>query len=585
MTDIRVIHMSENDKVNIRAKLRHMCLYGNDASHASEAFLIQELRTLSLQCKPCHSGALQDHYYYDANLFGHDELMGWLGEKDFNTKMAEVWRKILETANDNFWRFPTNFDRSLRSKGGGSGQKAPCIACFSILLKYTPRFQHIYDLWDKGLSDDNKNNKNMLMRDMLRVQDQGAPPKSRRLNNNPEIDSYQLGDQWDDIAKILREKSTGTGNGIIIEDEIFNPYTQNSANVTLDDVKTAFREEDTLSDKQTYALNWIHDKEECTSRWVTNKSTKNYFIGLKLCNEHAAQVRTKWPDTIIVPSRKYVACEKITSNVKCTRKAVSGYSYKPKEGNVVENICATCLFEASKEQYDALYKSLYSGSTRINYKRKEKTVLFDVKTGLGANPIKLDEQTLNTQDHKIKLCKYNTKTLTTSDGSYFVPDLLILVYVDNVVKKLVVLEVDEMQHMTYKPDVELLREENMCEMLKKEHNEAVYVHIIRFNPDAYNYYSEDYPTTGKATTTNIDSENKVPYYAKSSLETDGCRKDGYDARLRVLNNAMNEAIKADINADIKVMKTYLFYDEIRKLERVQIGKITEKKSDQQVPSP
>ena len=81
-----------------------------------------------------------------------------------------------------------------------------------------------------------------------------------------------------------------------------------------------------------------------------------------------------------------------------------------------------------------------------------------------------------------------------------IPDLTILVHATddpNNVTKVVVLEVDELQHRTYKLQQEVLREGYMCTALLTQYTSATTVHIIRFNPDDYKHCGDSYPRTGE----------------------------------------------------------------------------------------
>jgi hypothetical protein len=605
--------MGGMDQVNrheIRAELRRMCL-DTDDSEVSDDFLVRELRALSLQCRPCHPGALQDPEYHDANLFGEWELREWVGDMTFNAKIKEVWQKIKDTEENKLWRFPTNFDRSRRQpqnggggSRGGSGQKPPCVACFSIILKHTPRYRYIYDLWDTD--DTNNEERLVVLRNMLRVKKQGAPPKNEGLNNNKRADDYRLGVAWDDLSVMLRTKSdgndNGSANGIFIDDaDMYERKVLEEQKISWDDVRQWFflqhQGVHVNTPVQANVKEWVQRKSELLSRILheTEDNKGKFFLGLKLCNKHAAQVREIWPDTIIVPTKNKDPCKyKLADGSECERKK-QGYSLN---GNIV---CATCMFDNAPALYATQFANKYKGKgNRANYKQKERTVLKDVRSFLCNTDSEADERvdtvvtvdTPNSFNEKITVRGYNQSVgnVETADGknTFFIPDLIVHVHGNTseaAVTKVIVFEIDELQHRVYNLSRELTREQLICQKLAETHKLLTHIHIVRFNPDGYRYTTDAYPESGES------GEGQMGMYGAPGpyknmppalTPTGDVKDDGkYNTRIDRLKDKLTNIINEDDNSEFRTemertylsnfkrkdkesvvcRKTHLFYDE------------------------
>ena len=609
--------MGGMDQVNrheIRAELRRMCLDTED-SEVSDDFLVRELRALSLQCRPCRPGAAQDTYYHDANLFGEWELRQWVGDMTFNEKINEVWKKIKATEKEGLWRFPTNFDRSLRQpqnggggSRGGSGQKPPCVACFSIILKHTPRYRYIYELWDT----DNTNNEEKMevLRNMLRVKKQGRPATNEGLNNNPLADKHGLGVAWDDLSVMLRTKSgdnnNGSGNGIFIDDpDMYAPLVLAEKDISWDDVRPWFflQHQGAHVNTQVRASvkEWVQRKSELQSRILheTEEKKGEFFLGLKLCNKHTAQVREIWPDTIIVPTKNKDPCKyELADGSKCERKK-QGYSLN---GN--KTVCATCMFDNDPIEYATQFAKKYKGKgNRANYKQKERTVLKGVRSFLCKNEsIEADERADTVVPYqanqanpdfnkKITVRGYNKSigNVETADGenTFFIPDLIVHVHGNNsddaAVTKVIVFEIDELQHRVYKLSRELTREQLICQKLAETHKLLTHIHIVRFNPDGYRYTTNTYPISGESGEGQMGMYGAPGSYKNMppALTPTGDVNMNVSPRMQILKNKLTNIINNDDNnelrtemertylnnfkrpdgKDVVCRKTHLFYDE------------------------
>jgi hypothetical protein len=607
--------IGEGNSEDVRAELRRMCLNAENVHSAEPVYasLVEELRALSLQCRPCRPGALQDPEYHDANLFGEWELRDWVGGMTFNEKIKEVWQKIKDTDTEEagLWRFPTNFDRSRRQpqnggggSRGGSGQKPPCVACFSILLKHTPRYRYIYDLWDTD--NTNGEQKLVVLRNMLRVRGRGRPPTNDGLNNNQLAEQHGLGVAWDDLSVMLRTKSgdndNGSGNGIFIDDPyMYAPQVFAEKEISWDDVHQWFLMQHqgvhVNTPVQARVKEWVQLKSELQSRILheTEKKKGEFFLGLKLCNKHTAQVREIWPDTIIVPTKNKDTCKHVLADgSKCERKQ-QGYSLN---GDIV---CATCMFDNNPIEYATQFANKYKGKgNRANYKRKEKTVLKGVRGFLcKKESIEAHEsadtvvpyQANSDFNKKITVRGYNNSIadVQTAGGNitFFIPDLIVHVHGDTsdeaAVTKVIVVEIDELQHRVYKLSRELTREQLICQKLAETYTNLTHIHIVRFNPDGYRYTTDAYPKSGESGANAMGIYGAPgPYNNKPpALTTKGVVNDQYNPRMQVLKNKLKSIINNDDNnelqtemertylsgfkrpdgKDVVCRKTHLFYDE------------------------
>ena len=577
---------SQYNTEDVRAELRRMCLHVStaDAADAADTSFMEELRALSLQCRPCHSGAVQDAHYYDAKLFGEWELREWVGNMTFNEKINDVWQKI--KASDKNWKVPSNLNREAWS-GSTSGQKSICVACFAIVLKHTPRFKWVYNMWssdDAGFHDGSSEHAMQLL---LTKGERTSKVEDQKVRKSGE-QIYKALLPRDSNGKPLRKGNTnGSANAIFIDDPDMYPQTDFNGFVW-GDVRQLLLSRlqganisETDTDKQKNMNKWLKGVVESSPRWVKDKGKSgDYFHGLKLCNRHTDQVREIWPNTLILDTSTYTACGfELLDGSNCTRKRVKGYKLEDKQ------ICATCLFNKSPEEYAKQYSALYYGKGRQHFKAKETKILGDIRKYLGATDSKSD-MSVTVDGKNITVLKYNQKTphvATENDKvTFFIPDLTILVRAGNdQITKVVVLEVDELQHRTYKLEQEVLRERHMCTALLKKHTPTSMVHIIRFNPDGYKYCNESYPEKGKTESgdlgmyaTNAPSTKAVP----PSLMRDGQFKNNDDAEYgkrravleQEIKDVINNSASAELGDDMKTYlnidgsqctKTYLFYNE------------------------